>query len=90
MQVKGQNQTKDRSHETEPAGEASIISLKGRGTKAPKAINTFCYLNRMCWWLLGAFMKLRKATVSFVMSVCPSVSSRMEQLSSHWKDFHEI
>ena len=33
---------------------------------------------------LGAFAKLRKATVSFVMSVC------MKQLGSHWKDFHEI
>ena len=33
---------------------------------------------------LGAFTKLRKATISFVMSV------RMEQLGSHWADFHEI
>jgi hypothetical protein len=32
---------------------------------------------------LGAFGKLRKATISFVMSsVRPSV--RMEQLGSHW------
>jgi hypothetical protein len=31
--------------------------------------------------------KLRKATVCFVMSVCPSV--RMEQLDSHWTDFYE-
>ena len=37
---------------------------------------------------LGAFSKLRKATVSFVMSVCPSV--RMEQLVFHWTDFYEI
>jgi len=33
---------------------------------------------------LGAFTKLRKATVSFVMSV------RMEQLGSHSTYFHEI
>jgi hypothetical protein len=34
--------------------------------------------------LLGAFAELRKATVSFVISVCPSVrlSVRMEQLGS--------
>jgi len=25
------------------------------------------------FWFVGAFAKLRKATVSFVMSVCPSV-----------------
>jgi hypothetical protein len=36
---------------------------------------------------LGTIAKLRKATINFVMSVCPSV--RMEQLGSHWTDFHE-
>jgi hypothetical protein len=38
--------------------------------------------------LLDALAKLRKATISFVMSVCLSV--RMEQLGSHSTDFHEI
>jgi hypothetical protein len=37
---------------------------------------------------LGAFAKLRKATVSFVMSVRPSVL--VGQLGSHWTDFHEF
>jgi len=37
---------------------------------------------------LGVFAKLRKATISFVMSVRPSVC--MEQLGSHWTDFDEI
>jgi len=37
---------------------------------------------------LGAFPKLRKATISFVMSVCPSV--RMEQLGSHCININEI
>jgi hypothetical protein len=36
--------------------------------------------------ILGAFAKLRKATISFLTSVRPFV--RMEQLSSHWTDFH--
>jgi uncharacterized membrane protein len=36
---------------------------------------------------LGALAKLRKATISFVMSVCPSVS--MEEHGSHWTDFDE-
>ena len=41
---------------------------------------------------LGAFPKLRKATIIFVMSVCLSarLSIRMEQLGSHRTDFHEI
>jgi len=41
---------------------------------------------------LSAFAKLRKATISFVMFVCLSIrpSVRMEQLVSHWMDFHEI
>jgi hypothetical protein len=38
--------------------------------------------------ILGAFAKLRKATISFVMSVCLSV--RVEQFDSHWTDFSEI
>ena len=37
--------------------------------------------------LLGAFAKLRKATITFVVSVCLSVP--MEQLGSHWTYFHE-
>jgi hypothetical protein len=37
---------------------------------------------------LGALSKLRKATISVVMSALLSV--RMEQLGSHWTDFHEI
>jgi len=32
--------------------------------------------------------ELRKTTISFVMSVFPSV--RMEQVGSHWTDFREI
>jgi hypothetical protein len=43
---------------------------------------------------LGAFTKLRKASVSFVMSVSLSVRLclpvRMEQLGSHGRDFLEI
>jgi len=48
---------------------------------------------------VGAFEKLRKATVSFVVSVCRSVCLslylsvrpvRTEQLGSQWVDFHEI
>jgi len=37
---------------------------------------------------LGAFAELRKATVSFFMTVRPSV--RMEQLGCHWTDFYQI
>ena len=41
---------------------------------------------------VGAFEKLRKTTIGFVMSLRPSVcpSFRMEQIGSHWTDFHEI
>ena len=40
--------------------------------------------------VLAAFAKLRKATISFFMSVRPSVCVPMEQLGSHWTGFHEI
>ena len=41
---------------------------------------------------LDAFAKLRKATTSFIMYVCPTVRpfARMEYLGSNWTDFHEI
>jgi hypothetical protein len=38
--------------------------------------------------VLGAFVKLRKATGSFVMYVYPS--ARMEQVGFHGTDFQEI
>ena len=41
--------------------------------------------------LLGAFAKLRKATISIVTYIRPSVRLfvRMEQLYSYWTDFDE-
>ena len=36
------------------------------------------------WWLLAAFAKLRKATISFIMSV------RIKKLGSHCTDFYEM
>jgi len=41
---------------------------------------------------LGISTKLQKTTVSFTISVCPSIhlAIRMEQLGSHWRQFHEI
>jgi hypothetical protein len=41
-------------------------------------------------WLgyLGTFANLRKRTISFVMSACPSVC--MEKHGSHWTDFRDI
>jgi hypothetical protein len=45
---------------------------------------------------LGAFAKLRKATISIVMSIRPSIclsvcpSVRVEHLDSHWTGFDEI
>jgi hypothetical protein len=45
-----------------------------------------------CPSFLNAFAKLRKATISFVMSVCPSLYLfvRMEQLSSLCREFGKI
>jgi hypothetical protein len=39
---------------------------------------------------LGAFAKLRNATIGSFLAVCLSVSVPMELLGSHWRDFHEI
>jgi hypothetical protein len=48
-------------------------------------ISLFGLPNRL---FLRALEKLRKATISVVMSV--RLSLHMEQLGSHWKGFHEI
>ena len=45
-------------------------------------------VSRKLGLLLGAFAELRKATISFVMSVRSSVL--VGKLGSHWTDFHEI
>jgi hypothetical protein len=54
-----------------------------------KHINTLCVQNVE---FLGAFANLRKATISFDISVHPSVclSLRTEQLDSLWMDIDEI
>jgi hypothetical protein len=47
-------------------------------------------------YFLGAVAKLRKGAISFVTSAVflsgrtACLSVRMEHLSSHWADFHEI
>jgi len=41
-----------------------------------------------CIAILGGFAMFRRATISFVMSVRPSV--RLEQFRSRWTDFYEI
>jgi hypothetical protein len=40
---------------------------------------------------VGISTELQKATVSFTICVCPSIhpAIHMEQLGSHWTDFHE-
>jgi hypothetical protein len=44
------------------------------------------------YYFINALEKFRKATISSYLSVRPSIclSVCMEQLSSHWTDFHEI
>jgi hypothetical protein len=44
-------------------------------------------LDRKVHCFLGAFAKLRRTTISFVMSVCPSF--RLQQLITRWTDLHE-
>ena len=49
------------------------------------AITVFPYAE-ITGWFLGVFAELQKATIIFIMSAHPSVC--MEQLGSHWTDFH--
>jgi hypothetical protein len=72
------------------------LSVKNSGRKRLLValvswMNVTDYFNSFVLFLLGTFAKLRKATISFVMSVQLSVclSVRIEQLGSHWTDFHD-
>jgi hypothetical protein len=59
----------------------------------PKLAYHQLHLNQHVITFSGAFAKLRKAIISFVISVrCLFIrlSVLMEQLGSHWADFHEI
>jgi len=49
-----------------------------------------CWLHSWEAKCLGLFVKLWKVSIIFIIqvSVCPSVC--MQQLGSHWMDFHEI
>ena len=70
--------------------QSSILNFMQK--KSHCFVTSFGYLSclsddRLQYWeFLGAFAKLRKVTI--FRHVCPSV--RMEQLCSHWTDFHEI
>jgi hypothetical protein len=59
------------------------------GTELIGDVSTFNIVrDRIKISYLGAFVKLRKTAVIYVMSVCPSV--RMKQLGGNLKDYREI
>jgi hypothetical protein len=62
-----------------------LPNFNGFTKQAGIAVAHYNYISDV---FLGTFAELRKATISFVMSVRPFF--RMEQLGSHWKDFYEI
>jgi hypothetical protein len=62
----------------------------GNVTNSPK--NELQWFTPLKEGFLGAFAKLRKATITFTKSVRLSIylSVSMEQLGSHWNDFRKI
>jgi len=52
--------------------------------------NVICRMFILPSVLLGAFEKLRKASISFVMYVYVCFSVCMEELDFHWTDFYDI
>jgi hypothetical protein len=44
--------------------------------------------NVLVVYIFRRVQKIAKSDITYITSVCPSV--RMEQLGSHWTDFHEI
>ena len=73
----------------EPSLSAQGVKNNKLQTKLCEEHTEYIYTLRMRnVELLGAFAILRKAKITFVMSVHPCV--RMEKLCSHWTEFHEI
>jgi hypothetical protein len=70
--------------------EQSVTTIMCANSRAARVKKSEAVLYQACKimvYFLGAFAKLRKAIISFVMPVCLSV--RMEQLVSQWTDFDE-
>jgi hypothetical protein len=77
-----------------PCGRKGI-GLQYRGRERVELYILFPIMPSRCaygqlglWVFVGAFAISRKAIISFVTSVRPSV--RTEQLDSHWTDFSDI
>ena len=66
-----------------------ILVPPSRPTSEVREHNENITLRRACYRFIGAFAKLRKANISFDMSVRLSICPH-RQLGSHWTDFHEI
>ena len=76
---------------TLPPSCADCLEIGNLNLLEPSGPVQACYgIALLCSSLvyLGAFPKLQKTSISFVMSVRPSVL--MELLGSHWKNFNEI
>jgi hypothetical protein len=76
---------------------AAAVDTTGLSPLTPNSLESvliepsFCITwahKRVFRTFLRVFAKLLKATVSSVMSVCPSVV--VEQLGSNWKNSHEV
>jgi len=64
------------------------ISCTYRRQKSYSSVISISALIQLLLSFLGTFANLRTATISFFMSVRPSV--RMEQFGCHWTDFIAI
>jgi len=66
---------------------ASLTSECRGSTASARHVTQARSLPATCWLFFWRVRKIEKATISF-KSVRPSL--RVEQLGSHWSDFHEI
>jgi hypothetical protein len=76
------SQSRNSPNFMEPESSLQLLRQPAACTYSETVHKWFCNCLRH---FLGAFVKLQKATISFVISVYPSV--RKEQLGCHWTDF---
>jgi hypothetical protein len=79
--------TRDRPDAETSTWQHTTLKTQKRDIHAPEEIRTRNSSKRTASFI-GALAKLRKVTISFAVSVCPSVHTG--KFGSHWTDLHEI
>jgi len=87
----GSNRSQSQKHYFTPTTRTHKVSLNTCSCRILKMVQLYgSHTLLLPWCFLSAFAKLRKATMSFVMSVRPSVCLRGTRLPLNWLPWNLI